>query len=73
MLEIVRLATQRGKPSDAEMTNLAAPLASAMAAAQNKACGPRCESMNHDKAVYECLQGLTWVTYDAVAAGAEHH
>jgi hypothetical protein len=70
MLDIVRLAQRSSKPADPDMKVVAAPLAESLQQSQAKATGPRCESVNHDKAMYECLQGLTWVTYDTAALGA---
>ena len=70
MVAIVSASQRRSRPSPKEWGAVASDLAAALTAAQEQAGGPRKDSMNHDKAASECMQGLTWVTYDSAAPGA---
>ena len=70
MVDIVKSAQQRAKPSPQEWQIVAKELGAQLSELQQLSGGPRKASTNHDKALSEAAQGLLWVTYDPSMPGA---
>lgn len=70
MVDVIKASQQRAKPAIDEFQRMLPPLADAMQKLDSLTRGARTKATNHHKAITECLQGFTWITYDASSGDA---
>lgn len=59
------------KPDEAGLSSVVAPVGAAMQAANTLAENRRSQYFNHNKAVAESLQSLSWVIYSGPSSGED--